>query len=178
VAPAFRCTDGSYYTAHTADGGSWRVSNPAVEYQLLQNVDSISAGKATHLSKMLRTWKRECSVDIKSISLDVLACKFLNQWQFKERSLFYSDWLIRDFFAFMLPYENGQTLVPGTTEWIQLGDAWVSKCQSAYQRSLKACDYEYGDYGYAAAAEWQKIFGQQFELGSSGLLSMLAAASA
>lgn len=176
VIPAFQRTDGTYLTAHTADDGTWRLSNPVAEYQRLQHVNSVSAGKATHLTKMLKAWKRECLVDIKSVSLEVLACVFLEQWPHRLRSLFYYDWMVRDFFAFMHDYKDGWTLVPGTSEKIELGDTWFSKCQRAYQRSLKACEYEYGDYGFAAAAEWQKIFGKQFSLGSSSLLAMATAA--
>jgi Second Messenger Oligonucleotide or Dinucleotide Synthetase domain len=162
VTPAFLCKDGTYLTANTASGGSWRVSNPVAEYQLLTTVNSACAGKATDLSKMLKAWKRECSVDIKSISLEVLACGFVEQWPHRMRDLYWYDWMIRDFFEFMLRYKNGWTLVAGTSDKIQLGDSWFSKCESAYNRSLKACDYERSDYAYLAADEWQKIFGQQF----------------
>jgi Second Messenger Oligonucleotide or Dinucleotide Synthetase domain len=162
VIPAFLRTDGTYHTAHTADGGSWRASNPQAEYWAIKKADSLSADKATHLLKMLKAWKRECSVDIKSISLEVLVCEFVKEWEHRFRSLFYYDWLVRDFFAFMLRYANGWTRVPGTAETIQLGDAWVSKCRSAYGRALNACHYEVADADYSAATEWQKIFGVQF----------------
>lgn len=162
VVPAFLLKDGTYITAHTANEGSWRPSNPSAEYQAIADADSVGAGKATHLVKMLKPWKRECSVEIKSISLEVLACEFVKQWQFRDRTLFYYDWLVRDFFEFMLRYRCGWTRVPGTTEKIDLGDAWFSKCQSAYSRSLKACEYEHADCESLAADEWQKVFGSQF----------------
>jgi Second Messenger Oligonucleotide or Dinucleotide Synthetase domain len=162
VVPAFELTDGTYITAHTENNGSWRVSNPAAERQRIVSVDAISAKKATHLLKMLKAWKRECSVEMKSISLEVLACIFVEQWPFKDRSLLWYDWMVRDFFAFLRPYVNGWTLVPGTTEKIQLGNTWATKCQSAYDRSLKACAYEEHDCGRLAAEQWQKVFGEQF----------------
>jgi hypothetical protein len=54
--------------------------------------------------------------------------------------------------------------MPMTAEIIHLGNAWLSKAQSAYARALKACDYERNDLGApandgAAGDEWQKIFG-------------------
>jgi hypothetical protein len=49
--------------------------------------------------------------------------------------------------------------MPVTGETIQLGDAWLSKAESAYARALKACDYERDDQDAAAGDEWQKIFG-------------------
>jgi Second Messenger Oligonucleotide or Dinucleotide Synthetase domain len=162
VVPAFSLNDGTYLTANTAGDGSWRLSNPMAEYGAIAQADSASAGKATHLLRMLKPWKRECSVEIKSIALEVLVCEFVKQWSFRERTLLYYDWLLRDFFEFMLRYKNGWTRVPGTTEIIQLGDKWVSRCRSAYERTLRACEYERLDCGALAAAEWQKVFGEQF----------------
>jgi hypothetical protein len=164
IAPAFKLKDGAYWTAHSPDDGSWRRSNPAAELAELQYADSVSAGKATDLVKMLKAWKRDCSVDIKSISLEVFVCAFVTQWQYRLQTVFYYDWMVRDFFEFMLRYsDRGWTKVPGTEEIIQLGDAWVSKAQSAYDRAVKACEYERRDLGNSAALEWQKIFGDQFE---------------
>jgi len=177
VVPAFALTDGTFITAHTAANGSWRGSNPAAEFQAIQDADSVSSGKATDLYKMLKAWKRECSVEIKSISLEVLACEFVKQWQHREQGLYWYDWLVRDFFQFMLSYQNeGWTRVPGTQEIIHLGGAWVSKAQTAYDRSLKACEYEGLDSEYAAAFEWQKILGQQFATKRLSLLELALAA--
>jgi len=162
VVPAFLLKDGTYITAHTLDGGSWRASNPSAEYRAIADADSVSSGKATHLIKMLKPWKRECSVEIKSLSLEVLVCEFVKQWQFRGQTLFYYDWLVRDFFEFMLRYRFGWTRVPGTSEKIELGEAWFRKCQSAYNRSVKACEYERADWESLAAEEWRKVFGNQF----------------
>ena len=50
--------------------------------------------------------------------------------------------------------------MPGcATEWIPLADAWLSKAQTACDRALKACDYEYDNDDILAGVEWQKIFG-------------------
>lgn len=161
IVPAFLMKDGTYITAHTANGGSWRASNPAVEYQWVQYADSMSAGKATHLIKMLKAWKRECSVEIKSISLEVLACLFVTNWPYRLQTIYWYDWLVRDFFEFMLPYQWGWTTVPGTQEKIYLGNAWGTKCESAYRRAFKAERHEKANEGDAAAEEWRKIFGDQ-----------------
>lgn len=173
IIPAFKFTDGTYITAHTANGGSWRASNPAVEYKWIQDTDSISAGKATRLIKMLKAWKRECSVDIKSISMEVAACVFITNWPYRLKTIFYYDWMVRDFFEFMLRYRWGSNIVPGTQERIQLGDAWGTKCESAYHRAFKAEQYERADNGNAATEEWRKIFGGQFEPSTIPTLSPL-----
>ncbi len=162
IAPAFARMDGTYITAHTKDGGSWRVSNPTAEFRAIAYADSQSGNKATHLLIMLKSWKRQCSVEIKSISLEVLACLFVQQWPFRHRTFYYYDWLARDFFEFLLAFSDGWTRVPGTQEIIQLGNNWVSKCQSAHNGSLRACEYERADNDVLSTMEWQKIFGDQF----------------
>jgi hypothetical protein len=168
IVPAFRFItgpyEGQYLIADTTDGGRWRYSNPVAEYNWLQRTDAATAGKATHLIKMLKAWKRECNVEIKSISLEILANVFVMQWEHRHQTIFYYDWMIRDFFVFMMNHVNGWVQPAGITEQILLGKCWESKCRTAYNRALKACDYEYADDGFAASSEWQKIFGSQFYL--------------
>lgn len=168
IVPAFRYVRGQfagkYLIADTADGGRWRLSDPVAEYNWLRQVDAASVDKATHLIKMLKAWKRECNVEIKSVCLEILANVFVTEWQYRDKTIFYYDWMLRDFFAFMLYYVNGWARPAGITEQIPLGDCWESKCRSAYNRALKACEYEYHDDGFSASSEWQKIFGSQFQL--------------
>jgi hypothetical protein len=162
VVPAFLCDDGTYLTCHTADGGSWRASNPMAEYRAIADLDAAYGNKATHLIKMLKAWKRNCNVPLKSIALEIAACSFVRQWRYNNQSIFWYDWMVRDFFAFLWHHKNGTAQIPGIQETIRLGDSWVSRCESAYSRALKACEYEYHDLGVLAEDEWKKIFGDQF----------------
>jgi hypothetical protein len=160
IVPAFRFISGpytgQYLVADTTDGGSWRNSNPVAEYNWLQQTDAATAGKVRHLIKMLKAWKRECKVEIKSISLEVPANVFVTQWEYHDKTIFYYDWMTRDFFAFSLNYVNGWVQPAGITERILLGDYWATKCRSAYTRALRGCEYEYADKGFAASSEWQR----------------------
>ncbi len=162
VVPAFRCDDGTYITCHTADGGSWRSSNPREEYHAIADLDLVCENKATHLTKMLKAWKRICNVPLKSIALEIEACSFVRQWSYNQHSVFWYDWMVRDFFAFLLQYKNGTAQIPGLQETLSLGEKWVSQCESAYSRAVKACEYERDDCGILAEDEWKKIFGDQF----------------
>ena len=96
--------------------------------------------------------------------LEILAGVFVAQWQYRDKTIFYYDWMIRDFFAFMLQHVNGWVRPAGIAEQILLGNCWESKCRTAYSRALKACDYEYVDKEFDASEEWQKIFGSQFHV--------------
>lgn len=163
VCPVFRLQNGSFLNAHTRDGGRWGHTNPAAEINWLNAVNGRSFQKATQLVKMLKAWKRECNVEIRSICLETLAILFVDQWQYKnQETLFWHDWMIRDFFSYAYQYSQNATVRPaGIEEWIPAGD-WQSKCLSAYGRALKACQYEYDDQESLAVDEWQKIFGYQF----------------
>lgn len=162
VVPAFLCNDGTYLTCHTAQGGSWRASCPQEEYRAIADLDSIFENKATHLIKMLKAWKRICNVPLKSIALEIVSCSFVRQWPYNQRSIFWYDWMIRDFFAFLRRYSNITVPIPGIQETVNLGDRWVSRCETAYSRAIKACKYEAEDLGILAEYEWKKIFGDQF----------------
>lgn len=78
--------------------------------------------------------------------------------------MFY-DWMVRDFFKYLADHANGIVYAPGTYEMIFLGMEWKSRAESAYGRAVKACEYEAGKLGYAAGAEWQKIFGLNIPVG-------------
>ena len=54
--------------------------------------------------------------------------------------------------------------MPGTGEVISVGDEWMSKAVSPYDRAIKACVYEYDNEEYLAGIEWQKIFGSTIPL--------------
>lgn len=165
VCPVFRLQDDTFITPHTKNGGRWGVTNPAAEIAWLKAVDARTGGKATHLNRMLKAWKRECSVDIKSISLEVLATLFVDQWPHNGQTIYYYDWMVRDFFAYLLKFAVGGWVQPaGITERIILGDKWQSKCLSAYRRATKACEYERADDYSTASIEWNKIFGSQFRI--------------
>jgi len=82
---------------------------------------------------------------------------------YRDKGLFWYDWMIRDFFAFLFPYLDGSTNIIGTADVVPLGDEWRTKLETAYNRAMKACEYEHADRGLSAAIEWEKIFGSRFK---------------
>jgi hypothetical protein len=166
VCPVFRWQDDLLINAHTRNGGRWGHTNPAAEINWLRAVDGRSHEKATQLVKMLKAWKRECNVSIRSICLETLAILFVDQWQYRDQiTLFWHDWMIRDFFSWAYQFSSNGTIKPaGIDEWIEAGE-WQTKCLSAYRRAMKACEFEHADQGILAAEEWRKVFGNQFKGG-------------
>ncbi len=91
IVPAFSLGDGRYLIAHTPSGGSWRISDPGAEARDIRLADQASAGKSTHLNKMMKVWKRECSVELKSVFLEIMVNKFVEQWQYRNQTIYFYD---------------------------------------------------------------------------------------
>lgn len=168
VCPVFRWEENGnlFVTPHTKNGGWWGTTNPAAEISWLKDVDNGSSGKASQLVKMLKAWKRECNVEMRSICLETAAVVFINQWQFAAKpTLHYHDWMVRDFFEFLLRYQSpGSWAKPaGINEQIPLGEKWQGKAQTAYRNALKACQHEREDNLLGAIEIWSNIFGDQFQ---------------
>ncbi len=109
---------------------------------------------------MLKQWQRHCDVPIKSFHLEALVKELLPTKNYGGNNEFWFDWLVRDAFAHLIGRVNGGFWMPGCdAQWVSLGDDWLGKAQTAYNRSLQACAYEYDNFDVLAGIEWQKIFG-------------------
>jgi len=116
-------------------------------------------GNTRALARMLKQWQREHNVPMKSFVIERLALHFLDQWSYSHQDVFYYDWMIRDFFAWLLRFVNGNLTMPVTREVIQLGNEWQMRVQRAHSNAVSACEHEYSNRGTLAGEEWQKIFG-------------------
>lgn len=169
VVPAWDFGVRGFLTCYTPNGGSWRWSHPRAEYDDIRFVDSRFDGKASDLIRMLKAWKRACDVPIKSICLEVAVVVFVQRWENRDKGIYFYDWMVRDFFSFLLQFSGGWVKPAGIEERIPLGNEWASKAHSAYNRSLKACDLERADLDDDASSQWAKVFGTQFHSGLQSL---------
>ena len=145
----------------THDGGRHKAADPKAECDHVVLVNSRCNNNLRPLIMMLKAWQSQCNVPIKSFGIELVAANFLQQSPWRHEDYFYYDWIIRDFFAYLYRNANHSVLVPGTLEPLQLGDMWLSRTETAFNRAVKACDYERNDYVHLAGEEWQKIFGTQ-----------------
>ncbi len=91
--------------------------------------------------------------------MELLVISFLDQWPHRNQSYFYYDWMCRDFFAWLTWQRNAVLFVESTSEYMNIGEDWLSRTQSAFSRAFKACELEEKNDMLAAGDEWQKIFG-------------------
>lgn len=164
VLPVFDRPLGGYSTPDTHSGGSWKVTNPAAEMKRLTDSNKRSGGKAIHLLRMMKVWKRACNVPIKSFAIELMAVDFLATWQYYDKTSLYYDYMVRDFFGYILQRVRCSSQVPGTTGTLAFGDEWQSRAESAFDRAKKACTYEADqEKDKLATEEWKKIFGDLFQ---------------
>jgi hypothetical protein len=159
VVPAFQLTDGRYWICDTNGGGRYKLADPLAQIAAIATADDDSASNLRRVIKMLKAWKRNWNVELKSFILEIIATRFMAGCPWKKYDYFWYDWIMRDFFAYLVGIAGTTIIIPGTGESYALGYDWKSKAESARDRSLKACAYEYADYVDAAGEEWQKIFG-------------------
>jgi hypothetical protein len=159
VVPAFLGQDSKPVICDTTDGGRYRTSTSLAEIDDIRLHDAATNGNLRDLIRMLKKWQRENDVPLKSFLLERVAVQFLSAWAYRGSSTFWYDWMIRDFFQFLLGRLNTYVVMPGTLEVLPLGNAWYSKAQTAYGHAVKACDYERANEQFLAGLEWQSIFG-------------------
>lgn len=158
VLPVFRRADGKFIFADSNNGGQWHVADPSAEINYIENGDILTSRYLRPAIRMLKIWKRECNVVLKSYLLEILITDYLSGWAHRHNGFFYFDWLMRDFFEFLIGRANTWlTVADGNQVW--LGEDWRTQAESAYARAVRACDCERANLIAAAGDEWQKIFG-------------------
>ncbi|MDG1417825.1 MAG: hypothetical protein P8P99_08490 [Maricaulis sp.] len=153
-----------YLMPDTNAGGRWKPVTPQADVDHLNATDAACGANVRPLIGMLKAWKRECNVPLKSFQIELLVSEFLSTYQWRTYDYYFYDWFIRDFFQFLCVKQHGYVYVPSTGDIVDLGDAWHSRAISARDRALKACEAEYDDLTIEAGEEWQKIFGQQIPI--------------
>lgn len=117
-------------------------SDIAAEVGILDWADNRYQSFARPLIRMAKQWQRHRNVPIPFYQIERLVIDFLTQASEVQLQNHWWDWLLRDFFAYMRTRANGFIVMPGTGTYVLLGNAWLSRAETAHGRAIKACDYE------------------------------------
>ena len=158
VVPAFTLENGRFLICDTENGGSYQTTDPWAEIDALEACDQRTQSATRRLIRMAKQWQRHCAVPIKSFILERMAVAFVDTWQYSFDH-WYHDWLVRDFFAFLVKNAGRYAVMPGTGKWVWAGDAWASKARTAHAAASRACEYEQSNFDWLAIAEWKAVFG-------------------
>lgn len=163
VVPAFRCDDGSLIICDANAGGRWKACTPEAEINDLAAAEARTGGTARHLARLAKLWARHVDAPIESFMLERLAVEFLQTWQWTVGHLLWYDWIVRDFFGYLVARANGFVVMPGTNEWVALGVAWLPKAKAAHNAASEANVWEDFNNDALALAAWRKLFGVAVE---------------
>lgn len=162
VVPVFRFDhSGGWIMPDTNGGGRWKTVYPHSEVEMLDRAEAAANHNVRPLIHIMKAWRNHCSVPLKSFALESLIAEFLSSYAFRQYDLYWYDWYVRDFLAYLISRQNGYFFAASSRDTIALGNAWLSKAQTAYNNALEACDDERNDYVYSAGVAWQKIFGDR-----------------
>jgi hypothetical protein len=164
VVPAFVNKDGSYTFPDSNGGGSWKTTNPKPEIQAISDEDSKCNGNLKQLCRMARAWKRECAVPISGLLIDTLAYHFIRNWQERDKSYLYYDWMSRDFFTFLSGQNEKQEywLSPGANQYVWRTGGFEYKATRGKNIAKEAIDHASNNQTYSARAKWREIYGTRY----------------
>lgn len=147
-------------------GGRWRSTNPRAEINSLKTADSLWKKNLRRLCRMARAWKDKWSVPIGGLLIDTLAHNFLTQWEHRDKSFIFYDWMSRDFFYYLLGQNQSQLywLAPGSNQQVTRKGVFEHKARQCYNLSLEAINYEQNGYNASAKQKWREIYGTKFPM--------------
>ena len=166
VVPVFNNTDGSFTFPEANDGGSWRRTNPRPEIQAIRHRNSDCNGNLVRLCRIMRAWKSKWDVPIGGLLIDTLAYQFIDDWQYKDKSYFYYDFMCRDFFRFMADQDRDQQYwrAPGSNQYVYRKALFEWKASRCYTLACEAIAHEVATPRRERSAnqKWREIFGTSF----------------
>lgn len=163
LVPAFLNKDGSYTFPDSNNGGSWRITNPKPEIDEMTSANNKWNRNLKRLCRMARAWKERWSVPMGGLLIDTLAYNFLKDYQYKDKSYTYYDWMSRDFFEYLKNQKSDQEywLAVGSNQKVYSKGDFTYKALRCYNISLEAIQKE-KDYPTTAKSKWREIYGTKF----------------
>jgi hypothetical protein len=166
VVPSFINNDDSYTYPDANNGGRWRTTNPKPEIEAIRERNAACNGNLVPLCRMMRSWKSKWDVKIGGLLIDTLAYQFIIDWQYKDKSYLYYDFMCRDFFRFMADQDKEQEYwrAPGSGQYVYGKGLFQWKAARCYNLSLEAIAHETAEpkREWSAKQKWREIFGNSF----------------
>ena len=167
LVPGFVNEDDSYTYPDSNGGGSWKKTNPKPEIEAIRTRNSTCNNNLVPLCRMMRSWKKKWSGPLGGLLIDTLAYQFIIDWEYRDKSYLYYDYMCRDFFAYMADQSTDQEYwkAPGSGQWVDGGKGQFQyKAKRCYNVALQAIEHENADpkQERSAKQKWREIFGTSF----------------
>jgi hypothetical protein len=162
VLPVFENTDTQSWTYPNANGGgSWKVCNPRAEIAAISKRNDETNKNLKYLGRMMRVWANYCAVPITGILIDTLGYQFIENYQNRDKSFFYHDFMARDYFDYLYRQDEKQAVwrAPGSGSHVTRTGKFESKARSAYLRAKEAIEYNDDKHEWSRRQKWREVFG-------------------
>ncbi len=164
VVPAFYRQGGGYLIPSTK-GGKWIATDPRVHERLSAEHNKAHNDDLVPLVKMLKRWNREIGGYFRSFHLEVLAWDILTNVTITNFSsgarYFFDKGRMKIAQTNLDPAGYGGDVGYYIRGQVMIDEA-ISRFTTAYNRALKAEEYETKGWLADAISEWRKIFGDSF----------------
>lgn len=163
IVPAFELgSNGELTYPDSNNGGSWRKMNPKAEIDAFNKMNQETNKNLKRLCRMLRVWNSANSIGMKGILIDTMAYHFMKDYEYKDKSYTYYDWMSRDFFKYFYDsYSRSYWYAPGTNWQVRKDESFRNKAYDAYQKCISAISYEKA-LSYEYYREWRNVYGERF----------------
>jgi hypothetical protein len=161
VLPVFVNKDSQSFTYPNANnGGSWKICNPRAEIAAVSRRSDETNRNLKYLCRMMRVWAGYCSVPMSGLLIDTLAYQFLENFQYRDKSFLYHDFMARDYFNYLHGQDQNQTnwRAPGSGSYVYRTGVFENKARSAFLRAEEAIAYN-DDHTWSRRQKWREIFG-------------------
>lgn len=164
IVPVFLNKDGSYTHACSNAGGSWKVCKPKHEIDEFAARDDQYNRNLVDVCRMARAWRDNNNVLMSGMLIDTLAYQFIANWQYRDKSYLYFDYLTRDFFNFLANQSAAQNywLAPGSGSYVWRTGAFEYKARQAELRALEALQHLAANELWSARQKYREIYGTAF----------------
>lgn len=164
LVPCFINKDESYTYPDSNSGGSWKTTNPKPEIAEMTSANIKWNKNLKRLCRMARAWKDKWDVPMGGLLIDTLAYNFMKDWEHKDKSFMYYDWMTRDFFDYLKNRDENQNywLSPGANQYVWRKGKFEYKAKQAYNLAIEALDYESKSQEWSANQKWREIYGTKF----------------
>lgn len=166
VVPAFVNKDGSFTFPNANDGGSWKTTDPRPEIEAIRTRNNDCNGNLVPLCRMMRAWKAKWEVPIGGLLIDTLAYQFIENYQYRDKSFLYYDFMSRDFFRWMADQDREQEFwkAPGSGQYVYGKGLFQYKATRCYNIACEAIAHETATpkQEWSAKQKWREIYGTAF----------------
>lgn len=165
VVPCFMNKDEHSFTYPDSNNdGKWKVTDPKPEIDAIATMDAQCNYNLKRLCRMMRAWKNEWSVPMGGLLIDTLAHNFIKDWQFKDKSFLYYDWMSRDFTLSLSEEDPNQAYwhAVGSNQLIYRKGSFEYKARQCYNNAVEAINHDAAKDTRSARSKWREIHGTAY----------------